>query len=73
MAEPDPAMRWPTLGHKFGGATFFRWPCWCGFWIDRKNWYYGNYLMVSFGWHAFKCGYGTLDDERQMPAAGGVG
>ena len=60
MGDPR-AMRWPGIRHKIEAACFIQWPRFMGFWIEWRDWYFGHYLMVSFGWFAFKMGHGTYD------------
>lgn len=60
-------MEWPTLGHKFGGMRLFRWPAYNGFRVIFRDWYFGNYLLVSLGWFAFACGGGIYRDAELQP------
>jgi hypothetical protein len=62
-------MEWPTLGHKFGGARVFRWPRYNGVFVRLRDWYFGNYLMISLGWFAFACGHGTYEWGKAREAA----
>jgi hypothetical protein len=55
------AMVWPTLRHKLGCPRVFCWPCYAGFSINFRDWYFGNYLLISIGWFAFACGGGIYE------------
>lgn len=57
-------MQWPSLAHKFGGARFFIWPANAGVFVRFRDWYFGNYIIVSLWWVAFTCGNGTYDGDQ---------
>lgn len=44
------SMQWPTLWHKFGGIEVFRWPSCNGFRVHYRDWYFGNFVLISLGW-----------------------
>ncbi len=58
-------MQWPGLTHKFGDPRLIIWPANAGVFVRVRDWYFGNYILISLCWIAFACGGGTYGDRGE--------
>ena len=61
MADPT-TMIWPTWGHRLTPVSIWRFSAYNGFYIRLRDWYFGPWLRVSFGWWCLQLGSGVYEE-----------